>query len=585
MTSRQLYARLLTYVRPYWKVFLGALVCMGLSSLTEPVLPAMMKFLLDDGFAQARGSWDWIYYPVVILAVFCLRAILGFIGEYAMAWVANNVVTELRQAMFARMVNLPMGYFTDNLSGRLLSRVTSDVNGVAGAATGALTALIKDSLSIIALMGWLLYLNWKLTAITFIMVPPIAVAVRYFSKRLRKVARGQQEAMGKMTQVLQEAIEAHKVVKIFGGQAFERERFRHAARQQRGFAMRATLASAAQSPIVHFFTAFALAVIMAVALRQANNDEATVGGFVSFITAMLMIMPPLRRLTDVNAPIQRGLASAESVFSLIDQPEETDAGQVDLGRARGQVEFDAVTFTYAGAERPALKSLALTVSPGECVALVGPSGSGKTTIANLLPRFYQPEAGEIRIDGHPLPEIRLASLRENIALVSQDVVLFNDTIAANIAYGLKRGASLDEIRAAARAAHALDFIEAQPEGFATMIGENGVKLSGGQRQRLAIARALLKDAPILILDEATSALDTESERHVQAALETLMQGRTTLVIAHRLSTIENADRIVVLGDGKVIESGPHRELLARNGAYARLHSLQAAAESKVETAP
>ena len=584
MTSRQLYARLLTYVRPYWKVFLAALVCMGLSSLTEPVLPAMMKYLLDDGFAKAQGSWDWIFYPVVILAVFCLRAILGFIGEYAMSWVANNVVTELRQAMFARMVNLPMGYFTDNLSGRLMSRVTNDVNGVAGAATGALTALIKDSLSIIALMGWLLYLNWKLTAITFIMVPPIAVAVRYFSKRLRKVARGQQEAMGKMTQVLQEAIEAHKVVKIFGGQAFERERFRHAARQQRGFAMRAALASAAQSPIVHFFSAFALAVIMAVALRQANNDEATVGGFVSFITAMLMIMPPLRRLTDVNAPIQRGLASAESVFSLIDQPEETDAGQVDLGRARGLVEFDAVTFTYPGAERPALKNLALTVSPGECVALVGPSGSGKTTIANLLPRFYRPESGQIRIDGHAVPDIRLASLRENIALVSQDVVLFNDTIAANIAYGLKRGASLDEIRNAARAAHALDFIEAQPEGFATMIGENGVKLSGGQRQRLAIARALLKDAPILILDEATSALDTESERHVQAALEALMQGRTTLVIAHRLSTIENADRIVVLGDGKVIESGPHRELLARNGAYARLHSLQAVAESTVETA-
>lgn len=338
--------------------------------------------------------------------------------------------------------------------------------------------------------------------------------------------------------------------------------------------MRATLASAAQSPIVHFFTAFALAVIMAVALRQANNEEATVGGFISFITAMLMIMPPLRRLTDVNAPIQRGLASAESVFALIDEPPEVDNGSVELGRARGFVEFDAVTFSYPGAERAALQQLSLTVQPGECVALVGPSGSGKTTIANLLPRFYQVEAGEIRVDGHRLQDIRLASLRESIALVSQDVVLFNDTIAANIAYGLKRGVSLEEIRQAAQAAHALDFIEALPEGFSAMIGENGVKLSGGQRQRLAIARALLKDAPILILDEATSALDTESERHVQAALDTLMQGRTTLVIAHRLSTIENADRIVVLGDGKVTETGSHADLLARNGAYARLHSLQ-----------
>jgi ATP-binding cassette, subfamily B, bacterial MsbA len=574
MTSRQLYVRLLTYVRPYWKVFLAALVCMGLSSLTEPVLPAMMKYLLDDGFAKARGSYDWIYYPVFILGVFAVRAVFGFIGEYAMSWVANNVITELRQAMFARMLALPLGYFSDNLSGRLMSRITNDVNGVAGAATGALTSLIKDSLSIVALMGWLLYLNWKLTAITLVMVPPIAIAVRYFSRRLRQVARGQQEAMGKMTQVLQEAIEAHKVVKIFGGQAFERERFHHAVHQQRGFAMRATLASAAQSPIVHFFTAFALAVIMAVALRQANNEEATVGGFISFITAMLMIMPPLRRLTDVNAPIQRGLASAESVFALVDEPTEVDTGTAELGRARGLVEFDAVTFSYPGAERVALHELSLTVRPGECVALVGPSGSGKTTIANLLPRFYQIGAGEIRVDGHRLQDIRLASLRESIALVSQDVVLFNDSIAANIAYGLKRGVSLEEIRRAARAAHALEFIEALPEGFSAMIGENGVKLSGGQRQRLAIARALLKDAPILILDEATSALDTESERHVQAALETLMQGRTTLVIAHRLSTIENADRIVVLGNGKVIESGSHGDLLGRNGAYARLHSLQ-----------
>jgi subfamily B ATP-binding cassette protein MsbA len=342
--------------------------------------------------------------------------------------------------------------------------------------------------------------------------------------------------------------------------------------------MRATLASSAQTPIVQFFSATGVAIIMGVALKQANTDQATVGSFVSFVTAMLMIMAPLKRLTDVNAPIQRGLAAAESVFSLIDAETETDTGTEKLGRAQGLVEFDKVSFTYPGADRPALNSVSLTVRPGECVALVGPSGSGKTTAANLLPRFYQIDGGEIRVDGHALQNIQLASLRDNIALVSQDVVLFNDTLGANIAYGSKRDATKDEIRAAAKAAHALEFIDALPQGLDTMIGENGVKLSGGQRQRLAIARALLKNAPILILDEATSALDTESERHVQAALDELMRGRTTLVIAHRLSTIERADRIVTLAHGEKQEEGSHAELLVQDGLYARLYRMQKAEE-------
>ncbi|MFZ1446236.1 MAG: lipid A export permease/ATP-binding protein MsbA, partial [Candidatus Dechloromonas phosphoritropha] len=515
---------------------------------------------------------------LIILAIFLVRAIFGFLGEYAMSWVANNVITELRQAMFTRIVHLPMRYYSDNLSGHLMSRVMYDVTNVTGAATTAITSLIRDSLSIIALMGWLFYLNWQLTLITLVMAPPIAVAVRFFSRRLRTVSRGLQQAMGKITQVLQETIEGYKVVRIFGGQTYERERFRQAVREQRGLAMRATLASAGQSPIVHFFAAVALAIIIGVALRQAADDQTTVGNFVSFITAMLMLLPALRRLTDVNAPIQRGLAAAESVFALIDEAAEEDTGNVELGRARGHVDFEHVTFIYPGAERPALNDLSLTVRPGEYLALVGASGSGKTTVANLLPRFHDVEVGEIRIDGHRLSEIQLESLRANIALVSQDVVLFNDTIAANIAYGTKRGALREQIRAAAGAAHALEFIDVLPDGIDTMIGENGVKLSGGQRQRLAIARAILKDAPILILDEATSALDTESERHVQAALDELMRGRTTLVIAHRLSTIENADRIVVLHEGRLSESGRHADLLALNGAYARLHSLQVQAE-------
>lgn len=574
MNSRELYARLLTYVRPYWKVFVAALVCMAITSLAEPVFPAMMKSLLDNGFSTSSGPWDWLFYPLAIMGLFLVRAIFGFLGDYAMSWVSSNVVAELRQGMFERMVRLPTRYYSDNLSGRLMSRIAYDVSGVASAATGALTTLIKDTLSIVGLLSWLLYLNWRLTLITLSVVPFIAIVVKIFSKRLRRVAKGQQDSMGRITQVLQETIEGHKVVKIFGGQAYEEGRFRKSVQEQRGLTMRAALAAAAQTPIVQFFAASGVAIIMGVAMKQAASDQTSVGSFVSFVTAMLMILAPLKRLTDVNAPIQRGLAAAESVFSLIDEAAEGDQGKEELGRAQGLIEFDNVTFSYPGADRPALNGVSLTIRPGECVALVGPSGSGKTTAANLLPRFYLLDGGEIRVDGHALDRVRLSSLRENIALVSQDVVLFNDTIGANIAYGGKCNATIEEIRAAARAAHALEFVESLPDGFDTMIGENGVKLSGGQRQRLAIARAILKDAPILILDEATSALDTESERHVQAALDELMRGRSTLVIAHRLTTIERADRIAVLSAGKIAEVGKHAELLALNGIYARLHSMQ-----------
>jgi subfamily B ATP-binding cassette protein MsbA len=574
-TSRELYLRLLGYVRPYWRVFALAMLLMMASAAMEPLFPALMKPLLDGNFG-GQAQDNALRIPLLIIGIFLARGVLSFVGDYSLSWVSNKVVLDLRDAMFAKLVRLPVRYLDDQSSGALMSKVSYDVTGVTGAATGVLTTLVKDSLAVIGLLGWLLWLDWRLTLVALAIIPLIALSVRGFSKRLRSTSRAVQFAMGRIMQVLQETIEAHKVVKVFGGQDYEKRRFARANAEQRAQAMRATVASAALGPIVQVFASVALAIIIVFALRKSAADGASVGSFVSFITAMLMLLAPLKRLTDVNAPLQRGLAAAESVFTLVDEAGEVDEGTVELGRARGEVTFDHLAFSYPGAARPALADIDLVIRPGETVALVGSSGSGKTTLANLLPRFHHPSGGRILVDGHDIADLTLQSLRANIALVSQDVVLFNDTVAANIAYGALDRVGREEIEAAARAAHALEFIMAMPEGFDTLIGENGVKLSGGQRQRLAIARALLKNAPILILDEATSALDAQSERSVQAALEVLMKNRTTLVIAHRLSTIENADRIVVLAHGRIVESGRHAELLARGGAYGDLYRLQRA---------
>jgi subfamily B ATP-binding cassette protein MsbA len=571
--SRTLYRRLLGYVKPYWRMFALSLVALVLTAATEPMLPALFKPLLDQGFVAKDPAFiRWV--PLLLLALFVVRGLTSFVSTYCMAWVGSRLVMDLRAAMFDKLMALPTRYFDQNPSGQLIAQLAFNVTQVTQSATSSLTTLVRDTVTVLGLLGYLVWLNWQLTLIVFALVPLTLWVVRIASKRLRGLSRKAQQNIGDLTQVVDEAVGGHRVVKLYGGEAYEQERFRVAANLSRAYEMKRVAANAVYEPVIQFIAAIALAVIVYIAVGQASNNTTTVGGFVSFFMAMLLLFPPLKRLTAVNDQLQRGLAAAETIFAMLDQDAERDSGTQTLARIEGRLAFRDVTLTYPGKTVPALNRITLDIAPGETVALVGASGSGKTTLANLVPRFYDPDAGVITLDGIDIRDIRLHNLRSHIALVSQDVVLFNDTLAHNIAYGSKRDASAADIRTACIAAHAWDFIQAMPDGLDTLIGENGMRLSGGQRQRIAIARAILKNAPLLILDEATSALDSESERHVQAALETLMENRTTLVIAHRLSTIERANRIVVLEGGCIVEIGTHAELIGRQGRYAQLHALQ-----------
>ena len=572
------FRRLLGRVLQERRILAVALVAMLISAATEPLMARMTGLLLDQGFYQ-RDAQAALWVPIGFVGIFIVRGLAGFTSTYLLNRISQSVLVELRGQMFAKLLAWPQKSFEDAPSGIVVSKFINEASNALNAAAEVTTTAVRDSLTVLALLAMLIYYNWQLTLVTLVVVPLISLALRAFSRRLRRLSLEAQAMLGELTRSVQEAHDGSRVIKVYGGQAQEGERFGAINMKLRRFALKMQIPWSAATPVTQVIAAIGLAIVIGVALYQARIGQFSPGDFITFLTAALLLLPPLRHLASLSGPIARMLAAGESVFALIDSPGEAETGTRTLQRARGQVSFDRVSFSYPGAAAPAVHDLTLDVQPGETIALVGPSGAGKTTLINLLPRFIEPTAGEIRLDGVPLRELTRASLREQLALVSQDVMLFDDTIAANIAFGSTRGASIEKIRAAAEAAHLAQFIDSLPQGFDTRIGENAIKLSGGQRQRLSIARALLKDAPILLLDEATSALDSESERYVQQSLERLMQGRTTFVVAHRLSTIEGADRIVVMQGGRIVELGTHAELLARGGLYANLHRIQFATAS------
>jgi subfamily B ATP-binding cassette protein MsbA len=566
MENSSIARRLFALVRPYRARAFLSLLAMAGTAATQPLLGKALELLLDKGFKNKVEFSLWLV-PAVLVTLFVMRGVFTFATAYLNNWVMSRVLNDLRGMVFERLLRLPVARFHEESTGKIINTVIGDVRQVVDMINSVFLAFVRDTLVVAGLLIGLLMLNWKLTLIALVVVPLTAVIVRTTTGRLRRLNRDNQRVTGEMTQVVEEAARGHQVIRVFSGEAYERRRFEARSEALRGFSQRMTVAAAATVPITQIATALAVSVVIVIAIRS----EMSVGEFTNFITLMLMLLQPLKALVEVNGPMQRGLSAAETVFEMIDAPLEHDSGTRVLGRAKGRLQLQDVSFRYSSNNPLALSAVSLDVLPGQTVALVGVSGGGKSTFVNLVTRFYAPQSGRLLLDGVPYEDITLASLRAQLAMVSQNVVLFDDTLGANIAYGVEQ---VDPARLAAaiRAAHLLDVVAALPEGVDTMIGENGMRLSGGQRQRVAIARAIYKDAPILILDEATSALDNESERAVQA-------GRTTLVIAHRLSTVERADRIVVMDGGRIVESGRHDELLAGGGIYANLYRLQFSKEA------
>ncbi|GGC51054.1 lipid A export ATP-binding/permease protein MsbA [Paraburkholderia caffeinilytica] len=563
------------YIKPLMWVVIGAVVAMAVSAGTDAAIPALLKPLLDKGFgAHASDNAKW-FVPVAVIGLALIRGVSQYASGYLLAYVSNKILLDLRLKMFERMIHTSVAFFQRETASTVINAIVFEVNQILNVLLSVMVTLVRDSLTVVFLLGYLFYLNWRLTLIVAVLLPGIGWLVGKINRRLRRLNREHQLLTNELSYIVEETVGGYKVVKVHNGEQYETDRFTAMSKRLRGYAMRMTVSGGLAQPLTQFLASIALAVVITIAVVQSSSDQTTVGGFVAFVTSMLLIISPLKHLMDVNQPLQRGMTACELIFGLIDEPSEPKGGGKPLDRARGEVEFRDVSFSYgsnATHSRHTLDHVSFKVAPGEMVALAGPSGSGKTTLVNLLPRFFDPTGGEILVDGVALPEYGLHALRSQIAMVSQDVVLFNDTVANNVAYG--QTADPDKVKAALRAANLWDTVEAMPNGIDTLVGDNGMMLSGGQRQRLAIARAIYKDAPILILDEATSALDSESERHVQAALETLMKGRTTLVIAHRLSTIERADRILVMEAGRIVERGSHRELLTQGGLYAHLHRIQ-----------
>jgi len=565
--------RMIALVRAHPRPLAAALAAMVIAALTDPAIAALTRVLLDRGFYE-RQAMAGLWVPLAFVGIFLVRGLATYASSYKISGVSQAVLVELRRCMFERLLQWPQATIENTPSGMVISKFINEASNALNLAAEVLTTAVRDSLSVVALLGVLLYYNWPLTLLTLLFAPLVGGILRVFSARLRYLNVQNQQMLGELTRAVQEAHEGSRVIKVYDGVGYESERFERINERLRRFAMKMQVAWSAATPATQLIAAVGLSIVIGLALWQARSGGLSAGEFIMFLTSALLLLQPLRHLSSLNGPIARMSAAADSVFAMIDSAGEADDGTREIERASGTIEFRGVTFHYPGAQAAALERVDLLVHPGETIALVGPSGAGKTTLINLVPRFIRPTSGQILIDSIEIGQLRLANLRRQIALVSQDVVLFDDTIGANIAYGACRGASMAQVRAAAEAAFLLPLIESLPAGFDTRIGENAVKLSGGQRQRLSIARALLKDAPVLLLDEATSALDSESERYIQLSLERLMRGRTTFVVAHRLSTIERADRIIVLEAGRVVEIGRHAELFANGGLYASLYRIQ-----------